>query len=139
MPRGIVAVYAMARPARPERERELVRELTAGMGGTARARATRAARLVAAEAVAFLAADPDDVTDRVLLLARASLSRTPAYLLATCPEIDTAAIVLGARTRRFQARGGRQIGPDAWARETEEVVAETSTLLAERFRRHLRK
>lgn len=109
------------------------------MGGTVRARATRAARMVASEAVAYLDTDPDDVTDRLILIAQAQGGGSPAYTLATCPEIDIASIVIAARTRRFQARGGRQLSERAWSKETIDVLNETAALLAERFRRHLRK
>lgn len=135
----LLAVMAMARPRRPAHEAALVRDLTASMGGSVRARATRAARMVAAEAVAYLDTDPEDPTDQLIAAVRSLAPVSPARRLATCPDLDTVALVLAGRTRRFQARGGRQLGADAWRRESEEVAAETAAILAERYRDHLRK
>jgi hypothetical protein len=127
---------AMARPRLPDVERELVIAAAAGTAGSARAMAARLARQVAREAVAFVDREPGDLAD-ALVRAEAALAPTPVFLLATLPEIDTAALVMVARTRRYAARGCRQLAAEAWRAEGEAVTEEVGEALAERYRRHL--
>ena len=86
MPRGIVAVYAMARPRRPDAERLAVIAAGAGEGSAAQ----RARRLAYAAATTALQDIDADSADRVFTLLR-GLTPSPVDVLATDAEIDTAA------------------------------------------------
>ena len=136
-PRGLVGpVMAMARPKRPSAERELVIAATERMTGSARARASRLARQVAREAAAFVDREPGDLSD-ALLLAEAVIAPSPAFLLATVADVNTAALFIDARARRYIARGCQQLSPAAWAAETAELTAELGEVLTDRYRKLL--
>jgi hypothetical protein len=133
MPRGIVAVYAMARPRRPEAERAAVIAAAAETGGTVAQRAALLAKRVATAVLADIDAEPDD---RVLTILR-QMQATPIDVLATDPDIDTAALVLAERLRSLTARAGRRLPEREWAAEDRTIVAVIANRLARRYRRHL--
>lgn len=129
LPRGIVAVYAMARPRRPAVERDLVRQ-AAGRAGGAAERAVRLARRVAA--ATMLEMDAEE-TDRVLQLLRA-IAADPMTRLASDPEIDTAALIRSEREKRAAGRGGRRLRERDWPAEDREILAAVSDTLSRRYR-----
>lgn len=129
-PTAVQRVFAMARPARPSIERDLVR-LAAGDAGTASAQAKRVAQRVAATAMEALDRDPADrVVDLIRLLAN-----DPITILATDAEIDTAAAIRKARRDRMEGRGYRRQSKAEADGEDEEVRSEVAGKLAERYRR----
>lgn len=101
---------------------------------SARATAANIARQVAADCVAWVALDLADELVGGLAELEAMAKPTPVIILSRCPQIDTAAHVLDARSRRFRARGCRQISESEWRRETTEIVDEIAALLTERYR-----
>lgn len=133
MPRAISTVFAMARPGRPAAEREAVLEAAAQMTGS---HAQRARRLAHAVAQLTLREIDGPAVDRVLLLLR-TLDATPAAVLATDPEIDTAAMIRAERIRRLEAAGGRRSLPAEWPAEDRELLRIVTDQLAKRYARHL--
>ncbi len=127
-----VRVFAMARPRRPDAERDAVREAARGQG-PAKQRAAWVARRVAVAALQDIDLDPNDRIVKLLRLA----SGDPVDRLATDPDIDTASLILAERQRRAEARGGRRLPEREWAREDREIVQAVSARLAERYRRLL--
>ena len=132
MPRGVLRVYAMARPRRPAAEREAVRAAADGRGSAAQ-RASRLADRVAAAALSYVDADP---ADRLLEIVRAD--KSPIDTLATDAEIDTASLIVAERKRRLECRGGQHLPERQWLIEDRATVAAVASQLAERYRRHLR-
>ncbi|UUL82231.1 hypothetical protein [Sphingomonas qomolangmaensis] len=128
----IMRVYAMARPRRPLSERDAVRA-AAGVSGSVTCRATALARRVAAATIAEI---DRPHAERILSLLNA-MTGDPVTALATDAEIDTAALVVAARTRRLEARGGRRLPEAGWANEDREIAAEVAHVLARRYRAHL--
>lgn len=129
-------MWAMARPARPTLERELVRAAAAGARGSARTVALDLARRVIAETLASLDAPDDDVAALSRALA-AMIEPTPLRQLATDPNIDTAALIRSARLVRFEARGCRHLPECEWPADRRMVAAITADTLARRYRQHL--
>lgn len=129
IPRAICTVFAMARPGRPAIEREAVLEAAAQMTGS---HAQRARRLAHAVAQLTLREIDGPAADRVLLLLR-TLDATPAAVLATDPEIDTAGMIRAERIRRLEATGGRRSLPA----EDRELLRTITDQLAKRYARHL--
>lgn len=128
-------VMAMARPPRPVRERLAVHQAASALTcPNAKAKAVEIARQVAADAVAYLDADP--VEQRLGDL-EAALSPSPVATLARCPEIDAVGMIGKRRAARFEARGWQQIGRSEWEAETRAITAEVSAILAERYRKFL--
>lgn len=131
-------VMAMARPPRPIRERVAVAEAAAALTCPSnRTKAAKIARLVAAEAVAYLDADPVEQRLGDLDAAFAPSPPSPIITLARCPEINTVGLVAARRAERFEARSFRQIGQREWEAETQAIIAEVAAVLAERYRRFL--
>lgn len=128
----ITRIYAMARPARPAAERELVWE-GAGSAGSIAERAGRLARLVATAAMAEI--DQDD-GDRVISLLR-QIAPTPVDRLATNPEFSTGALIVKERMRRLEARGGKHLPPTQWQEEDRQVVVAVAATLSRRYRTYL--
>lgn len=126
-------VYAMARPARPAVEGELVRAALANQPGTAARRARSLAATVARQALAAIDGDP---ADRALLLLDA-LVCSPAARLALDEAIDTAALVRAERARRAEARGWRRLSDAQGCAEDREIVAAVTAALTKRYSRHL--
>lgn len=128
-------VMAMARPPRPVRERMAVWQAAEALTCPSnRTKAAKIAQQVAAEAVAYLDADP---VEQKLGDLETLFNPSPIVTLARCPEIDTVALVAKRRADRFEARGYRQIGQREWDVETRAITAEVSTILAERYRKFL--
>lgn len=125
-------VLAMARPKRPVTECAAVIEAASGNGSAAQ-RARRLADRVAAMAIEEVNRDPaDDLTVMLRVL-----EGSPAYFLATDPEINTARLVSAERCKRLEARGGRRLPERDWHREDADIQIFVSNLLAERYRRFL--
>jgi len=132
--RGIVAVLAMARPARSASEVAAVAAALATFPAAMSLR--RKAQMLAQRVVAELMADSDsDALDQALRALHVSLSHDPVLILATHPDIDLAGELAQERIARFEARGCRQISEDAWNSETDEIVAALRRRLSARFRR----
>lgn len=74
--------------------------------------------------------------DKVLLLLR-SLDAAPAAILATDPDIDTAAMIRRERVCRLEAAGGRRSLPGEWPAEDRELLRTVTAQLAKRYARHL--
>ncbi len=130
---GLVAVYAMARPGRPDAERVAVLA-AAGDKGSIAQRAARLASKVAIEAMNHIDMDPGE---RILALL-APLAPSPIEVLATDPEIDTARLIQLERIQRMEARGGQRLAERQWAAEDRAILAKIVPTLAERYRKHLR-
>lgn len=133
LPTAIRRVYAMGRPRRPVTERDAVRAAVVGQSGTAAQRARRPAAAVAELALRDVDGAPGE---RIVLLLRA-LDVTPAALLATDPDIDTAALIRTERMRRMEARAWRRLPECEWAREDCEIAVAIAATLAKRYARHL--
>jgi hypothetical protein len=129
----MLAVYAMARPRRPDAEREAVLSAPAGDGSAAQ-RARTLARAVVSAAVQDMDQDPGDRLVSLLM----PLSVTPIARLATDPEIGTAGLIVRERMRRMEARGGRRLQEWEWCREDREIAATVTAVLAERYARLMR-
>lgn len=125
-------IFAMARPARPAAERDLVWE-AAGTVGPIAERAGRLARLVASAAMDDI--DRDD-SDRVIGLLR-QLAPSPVDRLATSPEFSTGVLVMKERVRRLEARGGKHLPPAAWAEDNRQVLSAVASTLTRRYRTFL--
>jgi len=132
MPRGIIAVFAMARPGRPAEEARLVRQAAAD-GGTAVARAARVAHRVAALTLVAV----DEVGEEPVVAILRMLANDPAVILARDPSIDTAALIRIERARRCDARGGRRLPEREWEREDRETLRSVEAALTRRYRRYL--
>lgn len=133
MPRGIVAVYSMARPRRPAIEKHAVLA-AAGTDGSMSRRATRLADRVARAALEYVDADP---ADRLLAILHGE-DRAPIDTLATDAEIDTASLIVAERMRRLEARGGQHLPERQWLVEDRATVKAVADILAERYRRFFR-
>ena len=133
MPRSIRAVYAMARPRRPDTEREAVREAAARQSGSCAQRARRIAGAVAVLALRELDGTP---ADRVLLLL-GTLEASPLLTLAVDPEVDTAAAIRVERAMRMEARRWRRPTPAEWDADDRALLAAVTERLAKRYARHL--
>lgn len=132
--RGLVGpVMAMARPRRPEAEREAVREAVAGSTGSAIERARRLAHAVASAALADIDRDP---ADHVIVLLR-GLSPSPVDRLSTSAEIDTSGLIVAERLRRLRARGGRRLSERETEAEDAEVLGAVAATLSRRYRKIL--
>lgn len=131
-------VMAMARPPRPVRERVAVWQAAEALTCPSnRAKAGMIAKQVAADAVAYLNADPVEQRLGDLDAVFAPSPPSPITTLARCPEINTVGLVAKRRADRFEARAFRQIGQREWDAETKAITAEVSAILAERYRRFL--
>ena len=125
-------VMAMARPCRPASEGELVRQAAQSLTGSARQRALRIAKDVAAVAVRDAELNDDDAM--LLITARQMLSYDPTIRLATEAEFDTVGMVNAERARRFAERGCRQLSPYDWRTETAAIERALTGRLARRYR-----
>lgn len=133
LPRGIVRVYAMARPRRPDAEGLAVREAVADWRGSAASRSRRLAIAVAKAAMA----DIDVAPEQRLLAMLARLVPSPVSRLATDPAIDTAAFIRAARAAALEAHGWRRLTDGEW-REVDRTILDAMTArLAKRYARHL--
>lgn len=133
MPRGLIAVYAMARPRRPVVERQAVLAAAIGKGSQSQ-RAAQLADRVAVAALKYVDADP---ADRLANMLR-DRDRTPVSILATDAEIDTASLIIAERVRRLESRGGQLLQERHWTAENRATVAAVAAQLTERYRRFLR-
>ncbi|MGE3745629.1 MAG: hypothetical protein AB7G25_07975 [Sphingomonadaceae bacterium] len=133
--RGFVAVFTMARPARPERERELVLAAAGSIDGQAMSHVARTiAQRVIAEAMRDI--DADEFMSIAQRLA-AVLEPSPVTILATDADIDTGALIRAARMKRFEARGCRRLPVAEWQAEDREIADQAITTLAGRYFRYL--
>ena len=123
----------MARPRRPEIEREAVQAAAAGQSGSNAQRARRIARAVADQTLRELDGSP---ADRVLLLIGA-LGASPIATLATDPEVDTAAAIRAERAARMEARGWRRPTAAEWDADDRAMLEAVADRLAKRYARHL--
>ncbi len=133
MPRGIVRVFAMARPRRPACERDAV-IAAARPDGTAAARARALARDVAQAAIEDIDRAPEDRL--MLLLAPEPVSLV--QLLATDAEMGASALVVRERLRRMEGRSGRRLREWEWRAEDREISSTVTAALAKRYARYLR-
>lgn len=78
-----------------------------------------------------------DDFERALYLAEQRLNPCPIEELATGGESAAASKFLGLRAEFYRGRGCRQIGDDAWSKETKEIAATVTRTLARRFRGYL--
>lgn len=136
----ISRVFAMARPGRPAVERATViaaaRQLAPGM--SARRAAELIARRVAAAVVRDIeTADSDNLILQLDQLA-SILTPGPVTTLATCPDIDSAALVRRHRLAAFEARGCRHLRETEWAAERAGLIQALTATLTQRYARHLR-
>lgn len=140
-PRAIMgAVRGMARPRRPVGEREAVRAAAVELPAlSARAAAGVIARRVAAAAMSDAEIDPTDAVALALAELAATVDGSPVTTLATCPEIDTMAVVRAHRLAAFEARGCSQLPEWQWPAERAAAMAMLIDALAARYARHLRK
>ncbi|MBO9510925.1 hypothetical protein [Erythrobacter sp. A6_0] len=136
MGRGLLRVYAMARPARSAIEGELVAAAAGEIGvkGSKLAKARAVARRVAVLALADLR---DLGNDPVPALRRVEVSiATPCLAnLAACPDLDAAGMVRAEAVRRFEANGCQWLAPADRENADREVVEAVAARLTERFRR----
>lgn len=131
-------VMAMARPPRPVRERMAVHQAASALTCPSnRAKAAMIAKQVAADAVAYLNADPVEQRLGDLDAVFAPSPPSPITTLARCPEINTVGLVATRRAERFEARSFRQIGQREWDTETQAITAEVERVLARRYRSFL--
>jgi hypothetical protein len=133
---------AMARPARPPREAQLVIAAAAVLrseerGDCLQGVARRLAERVVAAALEELGRSDSFAT--ALAELERSLAPSPVADLATDPEIDTAAEITRRRLDRYAARCCRQLSDREWEAETREIAAEAVATLANRYCRHLRR
>lgn len=130
--RGIVGPpLCMARPATGRSVQVQVLQAFAGLPSdmSARSKSRCLAQRVVAE---ILAADRrEDQFEIALVNALAAIATDPVYTLAA-EHMDELA---RERLRRFEARGCRQLPPDAWAAETREIAQALEQRLANKFRR----
>lgn len=128
-------VFAMARPARPAIERDLVQAAEPTFRRASKsATAAAIARAVASDCIAFL---EDDPLSTALEKLQPRPAASPIVTLARCADTDTTALVTASRTRRFVARNCQELGPTRRNAETAEILVEVSAILAERYRRLL--
>lgn len=138
--RGVVGpVYAM-RPCLPQDERQAVtvaaRQIWEAKQGSTPATAREIAARVWRHMEDMLDAD-DEVTPLMARLV-AITGGDPAMLLATCPDIDTAALVRAERLARFEARGCRQLSAGDWQAEGRAIGRIVRARLARRYARIIR-
>ncbi len=132
-PRGVAGpVLQMARPRRPVAERDAVRAAATGRG-TAAQRALHLARAVAKRTLAEIDRDPEEHIFRLLR----DLEPSPLDVLATSPEIDTAALFVAERVRRLRDRAGRRLSDGELDIEDTEIIAAVTRKLTDRYRKHL--
>lgn len=141
LPRGILRVYAMARPARPPQERALVARACdeLALEGSRRQRGKALAVAVATVALAYVRKGAGDDIGAALGLAGAVIRTPSLFALATDPAIDTAAIAADECHRQFTARGLRlDADPEERPQLESQLVAATAARLADRYRRMLK-
>ena len=126
-------VFAMARPKRPARERELV-ICAAGVDGRVSDRARRLAGRVAAEALADLDTAP---SDRIISTLR-GLDPSPSIQLAVDRDVDTAALIRAERQRRLESRLYRRLSPAEADAEDLSILEAVANKLNNRYARILR-
>ena len=131
----------MARPARPVGEREAVRAAARELGRcrSLSAVAQDIARRVVAEVLAYLDLDLCDPMIAGLVELQNRTAQSPIQMLARCPNIDTAELIMNRRSALFRARGCRQLSAPEWQAETRMVAAQVEQSLTARYARHLRK
>ena len=139
IPRAIRSpVYGMARPRLPGSERVAVRAAAAQLPDDLSA--IRKAARVARQVVRAYLRDEGctDPFQRALIQAKQSLDPDPAIAIATSPQTDIADKFLSHRLARYEARGGRQLGAEAWEAETRTIAQEVEKQLTRRYRDYLR-
>jgi hypothetical protein len=102
------------------------------------ATAAEIARRVAEDCVAYVDSDREEEIIAALSQLEAHMKPAPIVALSRSADIDTAALVVAARTKRFHARSCRQLSEPEWKRETAEVVSQLTERLAARYRRILK-
>lgn len=126
-PRGLVAVYAAGRPARPSTKAALVR-------GAGLSPAELSERVATATMIDVDRRMSDPVQGALTNLAR-TLSSDPVQILATCPQIDTVAIVRVLRLKALEARGWLPLHEGEWPSERRRVQAQLAARLRSRATR----
>lgn len=142
-PRGIACnPWAMARPARPAREAQLVAAAAVIVRSDDPGRCDQSvARLIAERVVAAALEDLQRADSFAVALAELerSLAPSPIVELARDPTIDTSAEITRRRLERFAARCCSQLAEREWETETRDIAAEAIVTLANRYFRHLRR
>lgn len=140
-PRAVMhGPFAMARPARPDGERKALLAAAAPISGgrSARDLGLCIARRVASEALSEFDRNPEDHLADALAELAAFVGDSPVRRLATCPAIDTAALIRRVRLADFEARGWRHLPQADWPRERERTLRAITAILARRYARLLR-
>lgn len=127
-------VYAMGRPRRPGSERVAVRAAAARLPDALSA--SRKASEIARQAIAAFV---DDEGREPFERALAGLSQTldPDPVQAIANDGIVAEKFVAERMARFEARGCRQVGDEAWRAETRSIARTVQAQLARRFRDYL--
>lgn len=138
-PRGVVRVFAMARPARSGLEAMLVRAAACEQGAACSVRkaAVQLAAAVAVLAIEDVRAAEDDL-DSNLALALARFETPALFRLATEPCLDIAAVVRKQAVWQFEARGFRHLPEKEWRSADADLRNAVAARLVERFRKILK-
>lgn len=144
--RGPIAVFAMARPGRPARERVLVRQAAARLAqelaSEEKASASALARVVAERALDRCLAEFDLPPDDPMAVARRLQALLPCgdpiAMLAHDDVIDIAAAVVTARRAKFEARRYRRLPAAEQQREDCAIRDSVLVTLVGRWRKYLK-
>lgn len=103
---------------------------------SARALSREVARRVTAELMKEVEGDE---LDAVMAAIEHRLIGSPFQRLASCPEIDTASLLVELQVERVRARCGRYLSPAEQAAERHALMGEIEIVLTGRYDRHLRR